>query len=169
MGDLGFVGIGIMGEGMVNNLIKSGRKLVIWNRNGGKVQNLVASNPSVRLAASPREVVEQCDITFSMLSNHEASAAVFPEMLEGISPGKSIVDCATLSPERMQEMEAAVVGRGGTFLEAPVSGSKGPAAKGELIFLTGGDQRLFHQVSSELDIMGKAKFFFGPLSTMKFR
>ena len=51
-----------------------------------------------------------------------------------------------------------VVAKGGRFLEAPVSGSKGPAAAGALVFLCGGDKPLFEQVSAELEAMGKARW-----------
>jgi glyoxylate/succinic semialdehyde reductase len=54
---------------------------------------------------------------------------------------------------------------GGQYLEAPVSGSKGPAEQGTLIFLTGGDQELFDRSSPLLDVMGKAKFFLGQASS----
>ena len=54
-----------------------------------------------------------------------------------------------------------VVAKGGRFLEAPVSGSKGPAAAGALVFLCGGDKPLFEQVSAELEAMGKASFYYG--------
>ena len=55
-------------------------------------------------------------------------------------------------------MEAA----GGAYLEAPVSGSKGPAEAGQLIFLAGGDRALFERARPALDVMGKAALFLGP-------
>ena len=50
---------------------------------------------------------------------------------------------------------------GGSYLEAPVSGSKQPAEQGTLIFLCGGDQALFDRAGPLLDVMGKAKLFLG--------
>ena len=50
---------------------------------------------------------------------------------------------------------------GGTYLEAPVSGSKAPAEQGTLIFLCGGDEALFERSADLLDVMGKAKLFLG--------
>ena len=84
-------------------------------------------------------------------------------MLASVKPGKSIIDCATLTPERMAEMAAATVTAGGRFLEAPVSGSKAPAAQGALIFLCGGDAALYKEVQPDLEVMGKADFLFGPV------
>ena len=96
-----------------------------------------------------------------MLSTLEASQAVFPALVGAVKEGKSIVDCATLTPERMRDMRGAVTLAGGRFLEAPVSGSKAPAAQGALIFLCGGDAALYQEVKPELAVMGKADFLFG--------
>ena len=82
-------------------------------------------------------------------------------ILDGVVAGKCVVDCATLAVEDMQRLSTQVIAKGGQFLEAPVSGSKGPAAQGQLIFLCGGDEALYAKCAKELDTMGKAKFFFG--------
>lgn len=107
------------------------------------------------------------NVTFSMLSDMAASCSVFdaPEVgiIAGVSDGKVIVDCATLSPQRMQEEEAAILARGGRYLEAPVSGSKGPAEAGQLVFLCGGPEDLFQSLAPALDAMGKARFLYGPV------
>ena len=158
----GFIGIGIMGEGMAGCLLKAGKKLVVWNRDASKAQKLAAAYPGlVTVAASPGAVVDACSVTYSMLSTLEASEAVFPSILKSIKQGKSLVDCATLTPERMQTMASAVEIAQGRFLEAPVSGSKAPAAQGALIFLCGGDKTLYDECKPDLAIMGKADFHYG--------
>ena len=78
-------------------------------------------------------------------------------VLDGMSAGKCIVDCATLAEEDMARLSAQVLAKGGRFLEAPVSGSKGPAAQGQLIFLCGGDETLFKSCAADLDSMGKVR------------
>ena len=161
---VGFIGLGIMGLGQARNLLRSGRSLVVWNRSVEKSEAFAAEELAagkVTVAASAAEVVEKCSLTYSMLSTLEASHAVFPSVLERVSAGKSIVDCATLTPERMAEMSAAVKGAGGSFLEAPVSGSKGPAEQGALIFLTAGDEAVKEAATADFDAMGKATFYFG--------
>mmetsp|Transcript_11931 Transcript_11931/g.14433 ORF Transcript_11931/g.14433 Transcript_11931/m.14433 type:complete len:609 (-) Transcript_11931:178-2004(-) len=160
----GFIGIGIMGEGMASNLLKGGFNLVIWNRATAKSEALSNKFPGqVTIVQTAKEVVESCDVTFSMLSTIEASEAVFPGLVDAIQPGKSIVDCATLTPAQMQLMSNVVHEKGGRFLEAPVSGSRGPAAAGQLIFLCGGDEDVYYDIVAHLDLMGKARFFFGPV------
>ena len=107
---VGFIGLGIMGLGQARNLLRSGRSLVVWNRSPEKSAAFAAEELAVgkvEIAASAAEVVDKCGLTYSMLSTIEASQAVFPSVLSKVAPGKSIVDCATLTPERMAVSTAA--------------------------------------------------------------
>lgn len=125
MSAIGFIGIGIMGEGMAARLITEGiagseeKPLVIWNRSSEKCTQLVDKFPDKKIVvkATAREVVEACSVTYSMLSTPEASKAVFEAegdgVLAGVSDGKSIVDCATLAEVDMQRMNDAIVAKGG--------------------------------------------------------
>ena len=172
---IGFIGLGIMGEGMGARLITEGvcgqsadKPLVVWNRTQSKAiafaEKFKATGSNVIVKETAKEVIEACEITFSMLSTPEASRAVFEHengVLAGVSSGKKIVDCATLAEEDMKRMNAAVLSKGGVFLEAPVSGSKGPALTGTLIFLCAGDKTLFEETEvTMLKAMGKASHFF---------
>lgn len=141
--------------------------LIIWNRTATKSAALKEKFPdkTIEIKASAQEVVQACGVTYCMLSTPAAARAVFEAengILAGVSPTSSIVDCATLAEEDMQRMSAAVVAKGGRFLEAPVSGSKGPAATGTLIFLCAGAEELFTEIKDTgLAAMGKASHFFG--------
>ena len=160
---VGFIGLGIMGLGMADNLAKGGRKLMVWNRSVEKSRAFQAKHEAgvVEIAESAGAVVAACALTYSMLSTLEASAAVLPSVLEGVSAGKMIVDCATLTPEHMCAAAAAVAAKGGAFLEAPVSGSKKPAADGQLIFLCAGAAAVLDAARADLELMGKATHYFG--------
>jgi 3-hydroxyisobutyrate dehydrogenase-like beta-hydroxyacid dehydrogenase len=170
---IGFLGLGIMGEGMAARLLSEGVAgtpecpLVVWNRTGSKCTSLASKFPDKQIIVkdTAKQVVEACSVTYSILSTPEASKMVFEGedgTLAGVSAGKSIVDCATLAEEDMQRMNQAVVEKGGVFLEAPVSGSKGPAAMGSLIFLCAGSQDLFNEAdTAAFKAMGKASHFFG--------
>uniref|UniRef100_A0A7S4NXR3 6-phosphogluconate dehydrogenase NADP-binding domain-containing protein n=1 Tax=Paramoeba aestuarina TaxID=180227 RepID=A0A7S4NXR3_9EUKA len=165
-GKVGFIGLGIMGVGMANNLLKSGRKLVVWNRSTAKAEDFAAKY-GAESVATPKAVVEACDVTYSCLTTPEVARAVhFHEetgSFLGISAGKSLVECSTLDVATMQAFDEAIKAKGGRFLEAPVSGSKGPAEQGTLIFLCGGDKTLFDEVRpNDLEAMGKASFYLGP-------
>ncbi|KAG2500279.1 hypothetical protein HYH03_001857 [Edaphochlamys debaryana] len=151
-----------MGLAMTRNLLKAGYEVVVWNRNPAKCEPLAAEGAKV--ASSPKEVAEKATYTFAMLSDPEAALAVAEGaqgVVAGLAPGKGYVDVSTVDAATSQAVAAAVRAKGATFLEAPVSGSKGPAEQGKLIFLTAGDQALFDAVGPALDVMGKAKFFLG--------
>eukprot|EP01052_Picozoa_sp_SAG31_P028167 SAG31_NODE_2696_length_5228_cov_2.063365_1_plen_307_part_00 len=172
---VGVIGLGTMGRPMAECILSgayltSGAaiELVVWNRTTEKAEAFASSAEStygfaVRVAATPAEVVRTCSVVYSMLLDLSASCAVFESagFLESFGPGKALVDCATLTPDRMVEMATAVSARGGRFLEAPVSGGKGPAATGDLIFMCGGEESLYSDVAMDLDAMGKARFLFG--------
>ena len=99
-----------------------------------------------------------------MLADPAAALAVAqgPEgVAAGLSPGKGYVDVSTVDVATSRAVAGAVRASGALFLEAPVSGSKGPAEQGQLIFLTAGDEQLYHACSPALDVMGKAKFYLG--------
>mmetsp|Transcript_1607 Transcript_1607/g.2357 ORF Transcript_1607/g.2357 Transcript_1607/m.2357 type:complete len:371 (-) Transcript_1607:51-1163(-) len=170
---IGFIGLGIMGEGMAARLITENiagqsedTPLIIWNRTGSKCTAFQERFPDkhIIIKESAKDVIEASGTTFSILSTPEASKSVFEGddgVLAGVSEGKCIVDCATLAEEDMKRMDSAITAKGGTFLEAPVSGSKGPAATGTLIFLCAGSKEIFSTIeTSHLAAMGKASHFF---------
>lgn len=62
-----------MGQGMASNLAKAGAKVVVWNRSAGKREAFVAAHEGCSAVATPKEVVEACELTYLMLSDLEAS------------------------------------------------------------------------------------------------
>lgn len=162
-----------MGEGMAARLLTQNiagtpsKPLIIWNRTQSKCTAFAESykDYTILIKDTAKDVVESSSVTYCMLSTPEASRAVFDDadggVLAGVSDQSSIVDCATLAEEDMKRMEVAVKAKGGRFLEAPVSGSKAPAAAGALIFLCAGSKDLFEEIENDgLNVMGKASHFF---------
>jgi 3-hydroxyisobutyrate dehydrogenase-like beta-hydroxyacid dehydrogenase len=162
MATYGFLGLGIMGGAMAANLVRAGFDVTVWNRGQDKCAPLVEMG--ARPGKNPREVAAACDITFAMLSDPPASRAVcFGEngVLAGISEGRGYVDMSTVDADTSRAIAQAITGRGGRFLEGPVSGTKKPAEDGTLIILTAGDESLYSDASQPFDKMGKKSFYFG--------
>jgi 3-hydroxyisobutyrate dehydrogenase-like beta-hydroxyacid dehydrogenase len=162
METVGFLGLGIMGSAMAANLVKAGFKVTVWNRSPDKCAELAALGAGV--AATPAEVTSACGITFAMLADPAAAHAVCfgPDgALQGIGAGRDYVDMSTVDAETAQEIAAAISGKGGRFLEAPVSGSKKPAQDGTLIILAAGERTLFEQALPYFEKMGKKSLFLG--------
>lgn len=161
-GSVGFLGIGIMGSPMAQNLIKAGCDVTVWNRTKSKCDPLISLG--AKYQPSPEEVAASCDVTIAMLADPDSAADVaFGKhgAANGMAPGKGYVDVSTVDGATSKLISEHIKATGASFLEAPVSGSKKPAEDGQLIFLTAGDKSLFEKVGPLLDIMGKSKFYLG--------
>lgn len=159
---IGFLGLGIMGSPMAQNLIKAGCNVTVWNRTKSKCDPLISLGAEYK--PSPQEVAASCDVTFSMLADPESAVDVAcgkHGAASGMCSGKGYVDISTVDGTTSKLIHEHIKAAGASFLEAPVSGSKKPAEDGQLIFLTGGDKPLYEKVSPLLDIMGKSRFYLG--------
>lgn len=159
---IGFIGLGIMGSGMAGNLLNSGHELVVYNRTKQKAEGLLKNG--AKWADSAREAAAQSKILFTMLANPEVveEVALGKEgFLDSLSEGSLWVDCSTVNPSFSKRMAEEAEKRHIRFLDAPVSGTRGPAEKGELIFLVGGKQEDLNEVRPLLDVMGKQVLYQG--------
>lgn len=158
--NVGFIGLGIMGMGMSKRLLGGGHALNVWNRSKDKCDQLKSEyGEKVNVCDSPAAAIAASDVTFIMLSTPEAMKSVYEQpdgILAGVSAGKRLVDCATVTPEDMIWAKGEVSKRGGSFVEAPVSGSKVPAETGALIFLAAGNQDVITSSAPYFALMGKA-------------
>lgn len=159
---IGFIGLGIMGSGMAGNLLNSGHELVVYNRTKQKAEGLLKNG--AKWADSAREAAAQSKILFTMLANPEVveEVALGKEgFLDSLSEGSLWVDCSTVNPSFSKRMAEEAEKRRIRFLDAPVSGTRGPAEKGELVFLVGGKQEDLNEVRPLLDVMGKQVLYQG--------
>lgn len=154
---IGFIGLGIMGSRMVENLLDNGYELIVHNRTSDKAQWLI--NKGAKWAESPKDVARQADIVFTMLANPQVveTVAIGEEgFLNELTEGKLWVDCSTVHPTFTRKMAKEALNRHIRFLDAPVAGSKIPAEKGELVFLVGGNKEDLEEVRPMMNAMGKA-------------
>ncbi|XP_067317550.1 cytokine-like nuclear factor N-PAC isoform X2 [Anolis sagrei] len=158
---IGFLGLGLMGSGIVSNLIKMGHTVTLWNRTAEKCDLFIQEG--ARLGRTPAEVVSTCDITFACVSDPKAAKDVLGPsgVLQGIRPGKCYVDMSTVDADTVIELAQVIVSRGGRFLEAPVSGNQQLSNDGMLVILAAGDRGLYEDCSSCFQAMGKTSFFLG--------
>ncbi|CAI0419546.1 unnamed protein product [Linum tenue] len=159
---VGFLGLGIMGSPMAQNLLKAGCDVTVWNRTKSKCDPLISLGAKYK--PSPEEVAAECDVTFAMLADPDSAFEVAcgeHGAANGIGPGKGYVDVSTVDGGTSKLINQRIKSTGASFLEAPVSGSKKPAEDGQLIFLTAGDKPLYDLASPFLDIMGKSRFYLG--------
>lgn len=153
---IGFIGLGIMGSRMTNNLLDAGNDLVIFNRTKEKASALLEKG--AKWANTPKETAEQADIVFTMLASPEAvrSLAFGNEgFLNGLCKGNLWIDCSTVNPSFTKEMAGESANRGIRFIDAPAAGTKGPAKEGKLVFVVGGNQNDVEEARPYFEAMGK--------------
>lgn len=138
--DVGFLGLGLMGRPMALNLVRAGTPLVVWNRTASRAESLRRAGAAV--ADSAAEVFSRAGVVLVMLATEAAVDEVLrrgtPEFAAMVA-GRTVVHTGTASPEWSCRLEADVRAAGGRYVEAPVSGSRGPAEAGELVAMLAGD------------------------------
>ncbi len=159
---IGFIGLGLMGLRMANNLLEKGNELIIFNRTKGKAETLLAKGALP--AASPAEVGQASEVVITMLANPEAVAKVaFGEngFLYQMEQKTIWIDCSTVNPSSSITCAAKAKGMNIRFIDAPVAGSILPAEKGELTFFVGGNKKDVEEVKPVLEAMGKKIIYLG--------
>lgn len=145
--DLGFIGLGVMGQPMALNLARAGKALVVWNRSADKCERLRAAG--ARVAASPAEVFRQARVVILMLVDGAAVDSVLgrgtPTFRANVAQ-HTIVHMGTTSPDYSRALEADICAAGGSYVEAPVSGSRKPAEAGQLVAMLAGDREAVEDV-----------------------
>lgn len=153
---IGFVGLGIMGQGMAFNLLKAGFPLTVWNRTAARMEPLLAAG--AQGADSPAGVAAQSDIVVTCVSDTpDVEAVILGEqgIAQGARPGMLVVDCSTISPRATRAMAATLAEQGVGLLDAPVSGGSEGAQRGTLSIMVGGRAGDFARAQPVLAAMGK--------------
>lgn len=156
MKNVGLIGLGTMGEPMAANLLRKGFPVIVYNRTPAKAERLAAQG--ARVAGSPREVAERADVVITMVSHDAAVEEVYygeNGVIAGLAPGKTAIDCSTISPDLAKRLAADVRAKACDFLDAPVTGSKPAAIEGTLVFMVGGDAQVVERHRDVLLAMGR--------------
>jgi len=153
--NIGFVGLGAMGQLIVPRLMAAGHAVIGWNRSRDKAEGLVASG--MRFADTPRAVAEQSEIVFSVVTDGNAVKAVAlgPDgIVAGLRPGGVFIDMSTIAPAVSREVATAFAAAGSVMLDAPISGSPVTVKAGQASVMVGGDAAAFERVKPVLLAIG---------------
>ena len=159
---LGWIGLGAMGTPISKNLLKADYPVTVFNRTRNKEKELLDAGASS--ADSPRQLMRNCDVIFTMVSDDVAVKAVFEGdqgLLAQAVPGKLIINMSTVSPETSRYLATICSEQNVEFLEAPVSGSVKQAQDHTLILLVGGEARVFQKAKPLFEVIGKLVLYFG--------
>ena len=156
--NIGFIGLGAMGQCIVPRLLSAGHKVTGWNRNRDKCAPLAALG--MREGATPCEAARAADIVFSSVTDAQAVRAVAlgeNGIIAGLPKGSIYLDMSTIGPDSSRAIAQAFAAAGLTMLDAPISGSPITVRQGKASIMVGGDLAAFERVKPVLlDIGAKA-------------
>jgi 3-hydroxyisobutyrate dehydrogenase len=170
---VGFVGLGIMGLPMAQNLARAGYSLTVYDHDPTAVERAVGAITGARPARAPAEVARTSDIVVTMLpSGREVQQVTLGEggLIEGFVQGSLLLDTSSSQPWLTLETAQALAGAGVDMVDAPVSGAEIGAQTGQLVFMAGGEPGALDRVRPLLDAMGSQVFHLGGIGaghTMK--
>ena len=151
---IGFVGLGIMGESMCENIIKKHDDEVFVFDVVKEKRDKLASLGAVPCESS-KEVAEKADVFISMVPKSEHSRAVYEEILPVLCEGKTCIDMSTIDPGVSVELSEMVKKTGAEFIDAPVVKSKPAAIAGKLGIYVGGSEKAYEAMRPILLYMGE--------------
>ena len=154
--NIGFVGLGKMGSVMAPLFIEAGHKLTVFNRSPEKTKAIRRMGAMV--AEIPSEVAENSDLIFTMLSDDVAVEEIFRSengLINGNVKDRLFIDMSTIKPETTIRIAREIQEKSASFIDAPVSGTVAPAAKGELLIFCGGDNQDIIKAKPYLDILAR--------------
>ncbi len=162
MTNIAYLGLGIMGRGMVGNLLKGGHQVAVWNRSQERVAPLVEQG--ARAATSPAEAVQDAELVMYCLSDDAAVEDLLwgaGALIDAVQPGQIAVDMTTVLPATSHKEYAAYAAKGVEFLDAPVFGSKNEAAQGGLWIVVGGKREIYDRVLPVLELLSETTHYMG--------
>jgi 3-hydroxyisobutyrate dehydrogenase-like beta-hydroxyacid dehydrogenase len=160
--NIGFVGLGAMGAGIVPRLIAAGHTVTGFNRSRDKAEPLIKAG--MRYAATSREAAAASEIVFSIVTDAAAVRAVAlgPDgVIAGLKPGGIYIDMSTIAPEASRAVSAEFAQRGFVMLDAPISGSPVTLTQGNASLMVGGDKTAFERVEPVLRAIGPKVTYVG--------
>ena len=157
------LGLGAMGSRMAENLITSGYPVVVYNRS--EAPAVALQEKGAIGAASPAEAAGKADVIIAIVTNNEASEAIWlaegSGAIHGMHSDKIAVTSSTLTPEWSETLGQEMSARGIPFLEAPVVGTRPQAEQGELVYLVGGQEEQLNTVRDVFDVLGSKVLHMG--------
>jgi 3-hydroxyisobutyrate dehydrogenase len=158
---VGWIGLGRMGQAMVQRLLKAGYAVAVWNRTASKAEALREFGASV---ASDKRLLAACDAVFTTVSTTgDLKEVLFGDsgLASGPALPKAVIDCSSISQEGSAEIRAALESKGVEYLCAPVSGNAKVCKAGKLSVVASGPRPLYDRVLPWLQALGRSTLWVG--------
>ena len=153
---IGFIGLGIMGQPMVRNLMTAGYSLVVTTRNPTTIQAF--EKEGAKGVGSAKEVAQSSDVIITMLPDSpDVESVVLGKdgVAEGIKPSSLYIDMSSIAPGTARKIHQALQAKGAEALDAPVSGGQVGAEQATLSIMVGGSEAAFQRALPIFQAMGK--------------
>jgi 3-hydroxyisobutyrate dehydrogenase len=161
------VGIGTMGHGMATSALRAGIATIVWNRESEATRDLAALGAEV--AESPADAANRAGIVVTMVTDADAVISIAGEqgMLAALAPGSIWVQMSTIGVAGIERVAALVEKERPdvTLVDAPVSGSKDPAAEGKLTIFASGPEEARDRLTPLFDALGQRTDWVGPVGS----
>jgi len=158
---LGVIGAGNIGGAIAMNLLADGHRVAVHDPDARRCGPLVAAGAAV--AASPAEVAERSEITFTSLPTPVVMETVARGWLETAPRGAVLVDLTTNAPATVRRVGDRFAAAERHLLEAPLTGGAVGARARQLVFMVGGERTVYERCLPLLQTLGRATFYLGPL------
>jgi 3-hydroxyisobutyrate dehydrogenase and related beta-hydroxyacid dehydrogenases len=153
---VGFIGVGLMGLPMVQNIAKNNYPLSIWNRSQKNLKKI--KNNKINICKNLIDIPSQSQVIIMMLSNDKVCLDIAKEISKNIKKGHILIDMSSTKQKTAIEIEKKVKRKGGYFLDAPVSGGTLAAKSGQLAIMVGGQKKIFSKTKNLLKSMGNPTY-----------
>ena len=160
---IGFIGVGVMGNGMVKNLLQQGYEVNAYTRTRAKA--LEALDAGAVWRENVADCVRDADAVISIVGFPPDVEEVYfgdKGILANARPGTLVIDMTTTSPRLSQRIYTEAADKGLPALDAPVSGGDTGARAGTLAIMVGGDREAFERAMPIFEAMGKSIRYMGP-------
>jgi len=154
--DIGFIGLGVMGAPMAEQLANADHTLYTCLNNSPLPPNL--KDKAVQVVDTPAQVAAQCETIITMVPDTpdvERVVAGADGLLENIDDKSLVIDMSSISPVVTKELAKQVNEKGGLYIDAPVSGGEVGAKAATLTIMVGGPKAAFERAKPLFDLMGK--------------
>jgi 3-hydroxyisobutyrate dehydrogenase len=161
------IGVGTMGRGMAASALRAGIPTIVWDRAPAATRELAEHGAEV--AESAADAARRAAIVVTMVPDADAVVAAARDegMLAALAPGAIWVQMSTIGVSGIERVMALVAQERPdiTLVDAPVSGSKDPAERGELTIFASGPDSVRERVTPLFDALGHQTLWVGPAGT----
>jgi len=151
---VGVIGLGIIGARVAKNLRKAGFDVYVWNR---------TPKDEPQFVQSPRILAETCQVLQIFVANDAAILETIENLLPALTPQHLLIAHSTISPETINEIAARIAPSGAHLIDAPFTGSKGAAEKGQLVYYVAADPADLERAKPVLEATSRHIVYFDNL------